>query len=253
MLSVVLIGTGNVAHHLFRAFQTTDVVEIVQVFGRDEGSLNSFLGEVEIASDFDAIKDADVYLLAVSDKAIGTISEKLKYKTGLVAHTSGATDMNLILSQNRGVFYPLQTFSKDRNVDFVGIPICVEAENREGVEILEKLGQAISNQVFEIDSHQRKKLHLAAVFVNNFTNHLYQIGAEICKEEGLPFDILKPLVLETAQKVMDLSPLEAQTGPAKRGDNESIKAHLELLKDKNQTELYALLSKAIKKTYEEKL
>ena len=156
-------------------------------------------------------------------------------------------------SARSGVFYPLQTFSKDREVDFENIPLCVEAKNLEDLVLLKKLAKAISKSVYEISSEQRKSLHLAAVFVNNFTNHLYHIGNEICRKNKLPFDILKPLILETASKVNTLPPIEAQTGPAKRNDEETIEKQLDQLQNREQREVYQILTNSIKASYGKKL
>ena len=253
MLNIVILGTGNLAAHLFRAFSKTSGVRVAQVVGRKTESLRWFSKSVPTSSDFDSIADADIYLMALKDDAIATVSKFLVGKKGVVAHTSGATEMNVLLPENRGVFYPLQTFTKGKNIDFGNIPICIEANAPESLDILKTLAGSISQNVHEIDSGQRKKLHLAAVFVNNFTNYLYGVGEEICSEEGLSFDLLKPLILETAEKAQTISPKEAQTGPARRNDQKSIQNHLKLLKDEKHIALYTLLSEAIKKCHEEKL
>ena len=151
---------------------------------------------------------------------------------------------------NYGVFYPLQTFSKSRDIDFSTIPVCIEANTEKNYTLLNKLGNALSNDVRAVSSSQRKGLHLAAVFVCNFVNHLYAMGANVCKENDLPFEVLKPLILETANKVMGLHPSEAQTGPAKRNDKKTMKNHLKALDNKEHKKIYKLLSKAIKNTYE---
>ncbi|RDY61769.1 Rossmann-like and DUF2520 domain-containing protein [Flagellimonas nanhaiensis] len=253
MLSAVILGTGNLARHLFGVFSKTENVDVVQVVGRNERRLVQYFDSTHISTDFDTVKDADVYIIAVSDRAIGDVSRFLKNKKGLVVHTSGATEMDAIQTENRGVFYPLQTFSEERSANFRSIPICIEARKKESLSILQELADSISDKVHKIDSEQRKKLHLAAVFVNNFTNHFYLIGEEICASAGLSFDLLKPLIRETAEKVQSMSPAKAQTGPARRNDTISMEKHLTLLKDQKQIELYTLCSKAIKEVYEKKL
>ena len=253
MLSVVILGTGNLARHLFQVFSKTEHVQVVQVVGRNEKRLAQHFGDTIASSDFDSIEDADIYIVAVSDRAIGDVSQFLQNKKGLVVHTSGATEMDVIQNDNRGVFYPLQTFSAGRPADFRGIPIGIEAHKKESLSILQELGDSISDKVHKIDSEQRKKLHLAAVFVNNFTNHFYHIGEEICASAGLSFDLLKPLILETAEKIQSMSPSQAQTGPARRNDTSSIQEHLMLLEDQKQIELYTLCSEAIKEVYEKEL
>lgn len=253
MLSIVIVGTGNVAKHLFNAFSISKEVKVVQVVGRDRNSLEWFSKMSLTSNDFTQIATADIYIIAVKDDAIAKVSQSLTSKKGIVVHISGAVEMDSIASRNRGVFYPLQTFTKGKTLDFKSIPVCIEAKQDSALKVLLVLGQAISEKVYEITSEQRKKLHLAAVFANNFTNHLYSISESICLQEGLSFELLQPLILETAKKVQSITPREAQTGPARRNDIKSIQNHLSLLKDKKQTELYILFSEAIKKVYEEEL
>ena len=163
-----------------------------------------------------------------------------------MVHTSGSVSVDALDKKNRnGIFYPLQTFSKKAKIDFNTIPICLESADTADFELLQSLAEMISEKVYKINSEQRKALHVSAVFVNNFTNHLYQIGNEICQENNVPFDILKALIQETAHKVMTLSPPEAQTGPAIRNDTKTIQTHLDFLSDENQKIIYKILTKSI--------
>ncbi len=253
MLNVVLLGTGNLARHLFEAFSIAKGAKIIQVVGRNLNDLSWFSHHCAVSNDFTEIFTADVYLIAVKDDAIGEVSGFLAEKKGIVAHTSGAMELDVIKVAKKGVFYPLQTFSKGRTVHFKNIPICVEASDNKSLQVMTQLGRCVSENVQEIDSVQRKKLHLAAVFVNNFTNYLYSVGEALCLENDVSFDLLKPLILETAQKVQSMSPKKAQTGPARRNDRESMQMHLELLTDEHKKTLYTLLSTAIKETYEKEL
>lgn len=254
MLSVIILGTGNVAQQLCQAFSMAKGVRLLQVYGRNPNHLHVFENYAETCSNPSEIKYANVYLIAVKDDAISTVSELLSGKRdAVIAHTSGATSLEDIAHPNSGVFYPLQTFTVGRTLNFKTIPICIEAQKEDGSKVLRQLAECISEQVHYITSEQRKKLHLAAVFVNNFPNYLYGVGEAICQSEGLQFDLLKPLILETAQKVQEMTVLEAQTGPARRGDENSLQNHLALLKDEKYKELYIMLSAAIKSTYEEKL
>jgi predicted short-subunit dehydrogenase-like oxidoreductase (DUF2520 family) len=139
----------------------------------------------------------------------------------------------------------LQTFTKNKAVDFSQIPFCLESENDSDFELLEKVAKSISNNVFKSNEKQRKALHISAVFVNNFVNEMYRIGNEICDENKIPFEILKPLILETVNKVMTLSPKEAQTGPAKRNDKQTIEAHLDFLSNENHAKIYKILTQSI--------
>ncbi|PWA04777.1 Rossmann-like and DUF2520 domain-containing protein [Flavobacterium psychrotolerans] len=251
MIRVSIIGSGNVAQHLIAAFLKAQNVgteiELVQVYSRQIESVSHLLDLDKITNNFDALKEVDLYIILVSDDAIATVSSQLPFKNRLVAHTSGSIAIDVLNSDNRkGVFYPLQTFSKNKPIDFSSIPICLESQNATDFQLLEKVAKTISNQLFAINSEQRKALHVAAVFVNNFVNHLYQIGQEICQENQVPFEILKPLIKETAEKVMTLSPKEAQTGPAKRQDLETINAHLEFISDENHKKIYEILTQSIR-------
>lgn len=253
MLNVVILGTGNLARHLFEALSKAKGVKIIQVIGRNKVELEWFSDHTTTSNDFEAIADADVFLIAVKDDAITEVSKFLSSKNGVVAHTSGAMEMEVIQTKNKGVFYPLQSFTKGRPIDFSDVPICLEAESKTSMAVLKELAICLSENVQEIDSLQRKNLHLAAVFVNNFTNYLYGIGEEICVKNRLSFDLLKPLIAETAEKIKTMSPKDAQTGPARRNDIKSIQNHLELLDDKDKIALYTFLSDAIKRTYEKEL
>lgn len=246
MIRITLIGSGNVAQHLIKAFSKSEAVEIAQVFSRKKETLASIIDYDKIVNDFEDLKEADLYIIAVSDKAISEVSQKLPFNNQLVVHTSGAASIETLDNKNRkGVFYPLQTFSKNKEIDFSVIPICLEAENTFDFRVLETVAKSISNAVFPINSEQRKALHVAAVFVNNFTNHLYHIGQEICDENQVSFDILKPLIQETAEKIKTLDPIDAQTGPAKRNDSNTIQAHLEYLTNENQKNIYKILTQSI--------
>lgn len=246
MISIVIIGSGNVAQHLITSFLQSDEIELIQVFSRQKESVSHLISMDKIVSDYTEITQADLYIIAVSDNAIADVSAKLPFENRLVVHTSGSISMEILASKNRrGVFYPLQTFTKNKAVDFKKIPICLEAEDEEDFRIIETIAKSISSVVQSISSEQRKALHVAAVFVCNFVNHLYKIGDEICTENQLSFELLKPLIVETAQKITHLSPKNAQTGPAKRNDTETINTHLNFLSDENQKEIYKLLTKSI--------
>lgn len=243
---MIIIGSGNVAQHLIAAFEKSETVKLVQVFARHPSALTHLIEEDKITSDYAFLQKADVYLLAVSDNAIAEVSNQLPFENRLVVHTSGSMPMTILNSKNkRGVFYPLQTFTKNKTVNFKTIPICLESEKEGDYAVLEQLAKAISDVPYSISSEQRKALHVAAVFVCNFVNHLYVQGHLICEEHDLPFSILQPLIEETAFKVSRLLPDAAQTGPAKRNDTETINTHLSFLKDKNQQEIYKLLTKSI--------
>jgi predicted short-subunit dehydrogenase-like oxidoreductase (DUF2520 family) len=246
MIRITLIGSGNVAQHLIKAFTKSELVEIAQVFSRKKESLSSIIDYEKIVDNYDDLTETDLYIIAVSDKAISDVSKQLPFQNRIVVHTSGAASLDVLDAKNRkGVFYPLQTFSKKKDLDFSTIPVCLEAENTFDFRVLETVAKSISNAVFAINSDQRKALHVAAVFVNNFTNHLYQIGQEICEEHQVPFEVLRPLIQETAEKINTLDPIDAQTGPAKRKDSTTIDAHLQYLTNENQKNIYKILTQSI--------
>lgn len=250
MTKVAIIGSGNVAQHLIVAFQSSRNVrldiELTQVYARQKDKISHLVDLDKITDDFENLEEADVYIIAVSDDSIAGVSAQLPFKNRLVVHTSGSVPMDALHDDNRkGVFYPLQSFTTNKDVDFTTIPICLESENATDFQLLERVAKVVSEKVFAINSEQRKALHVAAVFVNNFTNHLYQIGNEICQENQLPFEILKPLIAETAQKIMLLSPDEAQTGPAKRNDLTTIAKHEDFLTNDYYLKIYKAITQSI--------
>lgn len=252
MKSVVIIGAGNVAFHLTRAL-LQNTVNVRQIFNRTLSKAEE-LGEannIKYTDKISELEKADLYIIAASDSAVEELSHYIPYTDALVVHTSGSLSTNVLKGNYRkGVFYPLQTFTKKKMLRYEEIPFFVEAENKEDEEALYKLADRISNEVHRIDSGQRLKVHLAAIWVSNFTNHLYSVGEAICKESELPFDVLRPLIKETANKVMDMSPYDAQTGPARRNDQLILNKHLELMNDDSRRQqLYKLISESIKRTY----
>lgn len=246
MIKTVLLGAGNVGTHLCKVMQNKDGIQLIQWYGRSFTTIESSAFGVPLTQNLNEIADADLYLISVSDSAIPEVSKALENKKGLVAHTAGSIAMNVLNAhQNHGVFYPLQTFSKNKSVDFNLIPLCLEANTENNLALLQKAAQSLGGPVHCIDSSQRKALHVAAVFVNNFTNHLYHLGEVLCKEHGVPFSVLQPLIAETADKIKHLPPSEAQTGPALRGDQQIVNDHLHYLTKENHKKLYQLISASI--------
>ena len=227
MISVLLIGKGNVATHLRNTFLSIDNIVFTQISSRDLTN----------------IPKADITIIVVTDDAIAEVSSKIK--NPLVVHTSGACSINeLKNTTNKGVFYMLQTFSLEKKVELNEVPFCLEAENKKDEDQLKELANLLSKKIYTVKSEQRKALHVAAVFVNNFTNYMYKIGNDICKEHQVPFDILLPLIKETASKIETLLPEKAQTGPAIRNDKKTIKNHLDLLNIEQQ-KIYKMITKSI--------
>lgn len=248
MVKVVLLGFGNVNFQLLKALSNSDQVAVVQIYNRSKINTIDFPYTINSTQNLSEIDDADVYIIGIADDAISQFSETLKIRNKLVVHTSGGVSMEILSKHNRrGVFYPLQTFSKSRDILFQEVPICIEAENYEDLEMLRKLASFISEKVVEISSEEREKIHLAAVFVNNFVNYLYSVSEDIMIKNNLDFNILKPLIIETAAKLEQLSPKAAQTGPAKRHDFKTIEKHLHLLENSEHKTIYKILTDAILK------
>ena len=251
MIKIVILGAGNLGTHLFRVFTQAKEVHVVQWYNRSLENIKQYPKEVAITDQLGHLEEADVYLVALSDDAISITANELAPLKGIVAHTAGSVPMDVLKHHtNQGVFYPLQTFSKNRAVDFKSIPICIEANNDQNKETLTKLAHAIGENIHYINSTQRMGLHTAAVFVNNFTNHLYQVGAQICEEQEVPFDLLRPLIAETAVKIESITPKEAQTGPALRNDKTTLQKHMDQLSNPVFKNLYLTLTESIQKNDE---
>ncbi|WP_299181449.1 Rossmann-like and DUF2520 domain-containing protein [uncultured Aquimarina sp.] len=254
MITVVILGAGNVAQHLYTAFRNQKSTEVVQCYNRKGILIHKDQKKASITDSLNNLKKADLYILAISDDAIEEVSKKLPFENRLVVHTSGSVPITAINDKNaRGVFYPLQTFSATKKVDFSDIPFCIEADNEKDNQILRNIASQLSERIYDINSDQRNVLHVAAVFVNNFTNYMFSVGDEICKENKIPFEILHPLIQETAKKITEMEPQNAQTGPAMRKDYQTIERHLKILKNNSQIELYKTLTKAIQSKYGKEL
>ncbi|HEY0092100.1 MAG TPA: Rossmann-like and DUF2520 domain-containing protein [Flavobacterium sp.] len=252
MVKVSIIGSGNVAQHLIAAFLKSDEIELVQVFARNPRALLNIVEASNVTSELSALIEADLYIIAISDDAVQGVSRMLPFDNRLVVHTSGTLPADTIDAKNRsGVFYPIQTFSKRKPLDFAKIPVLIESSEPNDYAMLQKVAGAISHNITSLSFTQRQALHVAAVFVNNFTNHLFVLADKICNENQISFDLLRPLIHETAEKVMQLSPKDAQTGPAIRKDQSTIDAHLDLLSDQNQMNIYKTLTHSIQ--YESRL
>lgn len=249
MISITIVGNGNLAFHLIRRFLSeqdnhSSNLILKQVWARDVSKFEN--QSLPIIKNIEDLQPTDVTILAVSDQVITEVSKLLPFQNQLVVHTSGSTSFSAIDHKHkRGVFYPLQTFSKTKEIDFAQIPILIEAEKKEDLNILRQLAQTISSNVQELNGLQRQNLHVAAVFACNFTNHLYTLANEICKNHNIDFQLLQPLIEETTQKIKTISPKEAQTGPAKRKDFTTLEKHLSLLDKPIQKEIYQLLTQSI--------
>lgn len=253
-MKIVFIGSGNVATHLAIAFKEMGA-DILQVWSKDNrnAEILAALTKAEPISRWEDLElSADCYIIAVKDDAITAVAAKLRSVKGTVVHTSGATAIEVLEGSGtgHGVLYPLQTFSRTKSVDLKKVPFCIEGDRPDTLEKISAIAHLLSPDVTVVSSEQRRILHLAAVFACNFSNHLYYLSSELLKVNGLKFDLLKPLILETAQKVQSSPAKEVQTGPAVRNDQETIGRHLSLLKDAPALqEIYEMLTDSIRKTY----
>lgn len=251
-MEVVLLGSGNVATHLGHAL-LNEGHKILQVYSRAQAHADALARTLraQAISDFNTLTtQADGYIIAVKDDSIASVVAQLPSPLrGVVMHTAGSVGIEVFGARavRYGVLYPVQTFSKAKVVDFSTIPVAVEGSDEETYGWIARLAGSLSGRVFRCDSKQRLSIHVAAVFACNFTNHLYSIAADLLEEYGLDVDLLRPLILETAEKVMDHQPRDVQTGPAIRNDERTMQKHMELLENQPELEaLYEALSSRIR-------
>lgn len=251
-MNVTLIGAGNLATNLGKALLSTGF-EINQVYSRTKKSAELLAGKLDccFTNDIEEIKkDSDFYICSLKDTALEDVASNLSVnENAVVVHTAGSMPLDIIktaTTKHYGVLYPMQSFSKNKEVSFKEIPIFIEASDSKSMEIIKFVSSSISDKIIELSSEKRKYIHLSAVFVCNFVNYMYSIGADIVGLTNLDFNLLIPLIKETASKVEKMSPAESQTGPAVRYDENVINKHIELLKNKPEwAEIYRLLSDGI--------
>ncbi len=252
-MDIVIIGSGNVAAVLGRKFIAAGH-DIIQVYSRNAAAATELAYEWNSEStNYKSTinKNADVYLIAVTDDALEDVTDQLKLPGKVIAHTAASVPKEILknVSEHYGVFYPLQSLRKDMTA-LPDVPVFFDGNDTKTKNILEQLAHSISaGQVVEAGDDTRLKLHVAAVVVSNFVNHLYSLAEDYCRKEGLDFKQLLPLIEETAGRLKNTSPKEAQTGPAIRHDSETIQKHLELLKAHPQLKnIYVLLTESIQQT-----
>lgn len=255
--TIALIGAGNVATHLALALHEAghDLIAICARTTKSAHDLNLKLhNKARVVEHIEQLPTAQITIIATTDDAIAEVAEQVAQnpRRGLLVHTAGSVPLKVlgIAGKGYGVIYPLQTFSKHREVDFKTVPCFIEGDSDKTEQVLAELTQSITPHVQHLDSAQREKLHLAAVFACNFTNHLYEIAAKIAQEADVSMKSLYPLILETAKKLQALSPYEAQTGPARRGDQTILDKHLAILQaHPKRQEMYQMLSNSIQTLY----
>ena len=256
--SISFIGAGNLAWHLGPAFDNCGFVvkEVYSQNPKHAEALTERLYQAEVKATLDfSTSDSKVFIAAVSDSAIQQIAQEIILPDrALLIHASGSVamgELSYAAAHSIGVFYPLQSFTKNRKADFKGLPVFVESSDDEAEELLFEMGRALGANVQKMGSPQRLSLHLAAVFASNFTNHMVTLARRVAEENQIEFEWLKPLIKETIEKSLSLGPMLAQTGPAKRGDLEILDKHLDLLQDDEQlAEVYKLVSQHIIDTYQ---
>jgi predicted short-subunit dehydrogenase-like oxidoreductase (DUF2520 family) len=251
--NVSLIGSGNLAWHLAPALDNTDF-PVQEVYSRNPAHAallveRLYQAYVKASLDF-STSNSNIFIIATSDEAIEeVVQEIILPEDAILLHTSGSQPLTILgyaATQNLGVFYPLQTFSKDKKVEFKDVPIFIESANPTTDKVLRAMGHALTENVIAINSYERKALHVSAVFASNFTNHMLLVAQDIMKENSLSYDYLKPLIAEMINKSLSIGPENAQTGPARRGDLEILDKHLEFLQENPPAaELYKLISQHI--------
>lgn len=253
---VSFIGSGNVASHLAKAMKKSGII-IDEVWSPNSKNRKSLAKAVEAKATTSIQKltpKSDFYIISVPDDKVENIVDIMPNVMGVVVHTSGITPIQAVSNKfvNSGAFYPLQTFSKQQPVEMSKVPFLIEGNTQSAHKKLTDLAGRLSQSVYSINSNERKELHLAAVFVSNFTNYLYYAADTLVKENNLPFELLTPLIEEVAAKVKTLTPANSQTGPARRNDKKTIRAHRQMLKSHPDFEaLYNLITSQIIKKYHE--
>ncbi len=246
MIKVVLIGSGNVGYYFFNKIVNIDSLKLIEWYSKSSSKNNFGI----VIKKFDSIKnfpEADIFIISVNDSKVKDIVNKLKVKKSLVVHTSGFLSIKVLnIFENHGVLYPLQTITKNHQIINSSFPFLIESNNEKSKKVLEKFSSLLRINFHHLNSIKRKKIHLAAVFVNNFPNHLLSIGEKICKENNLPFKMLYPLICETFERIKFFSPKDIQTGPAVRGDIDIISEHINLLNDPKLKKIYLSLTESIK-------
>ena len=256
MYKIAIIGYGNLGFHLVNHLSEAGHI-ITQVFTRDKSKTRISKYKIDFIDDLNLLNsDADVYFIPVKDDALNEVARLLSLRGKIVAHCSASVEMTVLKNstENFGVFYPLQTFSREVEVDFKNIPILIEGVNKKTISVLKEIASSLSDEVIEVNQQQRLAVHVAAVFANNFSNYLQKMliffnyfAEEILKKENISYKILLPLIEETVRKVKEHAPSKSQTGPAKREDDKTIQKHLKFLSNKKELKnLYSIITEQIK-------
>jgi predicted short-subunit dehydrogenase-like oxidoreductase (DUF2520 family) len=251
MTKIVLLGAGHLAIHFYEQITACPKLDLIQWYNRSIEKIGFAKKQIKITDQMDELEDADIYLICVKDEAIESISEKIK-TGGLAVHCAGGIPLHeLKVSHRKGVFYPLQTFTKERSLSFDQLPFCIEAIEKKDQNLLCEFAKQLGGIPHVMNSEKRAYLHMIAVWVNNFSNHMLHLGSDLSKKYQIPFQIFHPIIEETFQKALSMEPQNAQTGPAVRQDHKTIKKHLDLISGQDIKNLYLNLSTSIQKKYEQ--
>ena len=240
-IKIGLFGAGNVGQHLLAAFRKAPNVNIVGLWNRHPGKWKAVASDIPVVDTPEQMPDADVYILALKDDVLEDFSMHLKGRNVLTVHTSGAMASDILQTERKGVFYPLQTFTSGSAVEWTTIPLLVWADDARDLQLLQDLAGRISNNVHVINDSQRAHLHVAAVFTANFTNVMMQIADKITDEAEIPYELLLPLAARNFENLLTNAPYDVLTGPARRGDRKTIEKHLRLLQENgfnDEAEIY---------------
>jgi predicted short-subunit dehydrogenase-like oxidoreductase (DUF2520 family) len=253
-MNIVLIGSGNVATVLGRLMKSFGHT-IKEVVSRNEMHAQTLAAELNVIAQpgiNSTTKDAHIYIIGVTDNAIETVAKQLQLNDKIVVHTSGAVSKNVLqnVSERFGVLYPLQSLRKE-STHIPEIPLLIDGNTEETIQSIQTFAETNSKKVYHAGDEERLKLHVSAVFVSNFTNHLYTLAAEYCKKEGTDFSLLVPLIKEVAERTEAHTPASMQTGPAIRNDDTTIQKHLKLLDAHPQLKnIYETMTKSIQRFYQ---
>jgi predicted short-subunit dehydrogenase-like oxidoreductase (DUF2520 family) len=255
MIKIVCIGAGKLANQLMPVLETAGC-EVVQVYNRSIAHADILAGKLKSATTTSSLQeiqtDADLYFLTVSDDAISIVADQLMAllpSTAIGVHCSGSLGLEVLPFQRKAAFYPLQSFSIDHETSWRWIPLIITTTDEDVWTLLDEIAGMISTSVYRMTDEQKSVLHVAAVFTNNFSNHMLTLAEKICLDHQLPFEMLKPLILETFSKAILNGPKDNQTGPAVRGDQKTIEKHLALIKDQpHLTAIYKAITESIQKS-----
>ena len=248
MITISLIASGKLSYNLSIVFSYNENLRIFEIYSRQKKNTNLFNEKIKFTDKIENLRKADFYFILCNDDSIKEISKKINVNGGMVLHSSGTININILSNhKNYGVFYPLQTFNFHNKLNFTDVPVLIEANTKKNLDKLKKLCELLNTTCKVIHSKDRLYYHLAATFANNFTNHLLSITDEIINKFNLNKDFFIPISNQTIQKFKENKSKESQTGPAIRNDVKTIKKHERILENSKYLNLYKIITESIKK------